>query len=135
MIIHPTVLAQELANAWLSSPTWNDTLTTLRSTYQQRSKSLLDALTSCNLPDVTWTKPEGGFFTWLTVTGMDPDTDIQHLALKHGVALIPGRAFFSSAPSECNIRLAFSNSTLDQLATGAERLAAMLQEQGDGKTR
>lgn len=124
--IHPTVLAQELAHAYVSRPEWWQNLTIIRRSYQTRCEALLTALAK-HLPDgVTWTTPRGGFFTWLTVAGVSPETDILAAAIEHHLVIVPGNACYVRTPAACHIRLAYSNGTPDEFDEGTRRLASTL---------
>lgn len=130
--IHPAVLAQELANAYVSGPDWEPTLDRLRELYHSRCQTLLSALAS-ELPlGVRWTKPSGGFFTWLTLPGLPADTDLLAVAIEHRLVLVPGDACWVHPPATRYVRLAYSNGSPEQLHEGARRLGVMLRSLGMG---
>lgn len=124
--IHPSVLAQELAHAYVSRPEWSTHLKIIRDAYESRCAVLLQALREDMPDDVTWTKPGGGFFTWLTVPGLRPETDILAAAIKRHLVVVPGNACYVQIPDACHVRLAYSNGTPENLAEGSRRLALTL---------
>lgn len=69
-------------------------LAAARRLYRRRAGLLLDALTA-HMPDrVTWTRPAGGFFVWLTA-GEHVDTrELVAPAAALGVAFVPGAPFY-----------------------------------------
>jgi DNA-binding transcriptional MocR family regulator len=72
----------------------------------------------------TWTKPRGGFFTWLTV---EADTvELAERALAAGVAVVPGPPFFPDGSGSQHLRLSFSSAHKDEIDEGVRRLGELL---------
>ena len=42
-----------------------------------------------------WTKPQGGFFSWLTLPDGADSVDLARRAVEHGVGIVPGTLFFA----------------------------------------
>ena len=79
-------------------------------------------------PGVTWTRPRGGFFVWLTLSeGMSVEP-LQEAALEWGVLFVPGTGFFVGGGGERNLRLAFSFVPPDEIERGVEILAQAIGE-------
>jgi DNA-binding transcriptional MocR family regulator len=125
--IHPTVLAQELVREWVGTPEWESTLLTQRTAYQQRCGYTMDALARELTDDITWTRPSGGFFTWLTLPGVDPAADILACAIEQRLVVVPGGACYARQPAAAHVRLAYSNSTREQVDEAARRLAVTIE--------
>jgi len=126
--IHPSVLAQEIVHAWVGTPAWDEALGKQRAAYAQRCSWTLAALEAAGLPaGVTWTRPSGGFFTWLTLPGVDPATDVLSAAIEQQLVIVPGNACFTATPQRCHVRLAFSNSSHEDVTEGVRRLALTVQ--------
>jgi 2-aminoadipate transaminase len=83
---------------------------------------------------VTWPKPKGGFFLWLTLAhGIDADKMIPR-AVEQGVIYVAGEAFYVSEPSRSRggeghntLRLSFSAPTPERIEEGVARLALTLR--------
>jgi 2-aminoadipate transaminase len=73
-------------------------------------------------PDVTWTHPTGGFFTWLHVPGVDT-VALAAAAHELDVAFVPGAAFFAERVEHEYLRLSFSRVTAPDIDEGIRRLA------------
>lgn len=124
--IHPSVLAQEIACAYVTLPEWSATLGEIRAAYRDRCEALLGSLSEHMPEGVTWTEPAGGFFTWLTLHDVPPGTDMLAAAIEHHLVLVPGDACYVRPPDQRHVRLAYSNGTPESLEEGARRLAATL---------
>lgn len=124
--IHPSVLSQEIVAGYVGTPLWAQRLEQLRGGYAQRCVWLLDALTRELPGGVSWTRPTGGFFTWLTIDDVDPGLDLLDLAIARDLVIVPGQACFASRPERAHVRLAYSNATRNDLEEGARRLATVI---------
>jgi 2-aminoadipate transaminase len=82
------------------------------------------------MPDsVSWTRPHGGFFTWLTLpAGADASVLAERALREHGVAFVPGEPFFPDVRGQANLRLSFSRIEDDESAEGARRLGTLFRE-------
>ncbi len=78
-------------------------------------------------PSVSWTRPEGGFFTWLKLPdGISGAALLQRAINEARVAFVPGAAFFHDGSGESTIRLSYSLPEVSDIATGVRRLASLL---------
>ena len=95
-----------------------------RALYRSRCKALLAALDRHLAGRISWTRPRGGFFTWLDV-GVDA-VDLADRALAVGVGVVPGPPFFADGSGSRYVRLAFSSAAEDSIDEGVRRLATLL---------
>jgi DNA-binding transcriptional MocR family regulator len=77
-------------------------------------------------PGIAWTRPQGGFFTWLTLPDGLGAADVALRAAEHGVAVVPGGLFFPDGRGGQNIRLSFSWVEDELIDEGVARLAPLL---------
>jgi len=104
--------------------------------YRARKDAMLDSLHRHFGEDVHSTDPEGGFFLWLTFTGRYADIDTQQLfevALRHGVAYIPGPAFSTDGSFTNALRLCFATSAPDRIEEGVARLRRAADAMAGGR--
>ena len=92
--------------------------------YARRCARLLAALERELPAGVSWTRPRGGFFSWLTLP-VDAG-ELARRAAAAGVAVVPGALFYPDGRGERNLRLSFSGVADDLIDVGVERLAALL---------
>jgi 2-aminoadipate transaminase len=96
-----------------------------RTLYERKCTRLLAALEH-SLPDsAAWTTPLGGFFSWLTLPGVDT-TALAQRAVERSVGIVPGSLFFPDGRGADSVRLSFSLVDEAQIDEGIERLAALL---------
>jgi 2-aminoadipate transaminase len=95
-----------------------------RALYRVRCDATLAALDRHLTGRVEWTRPRGGFFTWLTLP-VDA-TVLARRALEAKVAFVPGVPFYADGRGTHEARLSFSRVTEDEIELGIERLATLL---------
>jgi 2-aminoadipate transaminase len=96
--------------------------------YQHRWEVLSAALEEHMPPGVAWTRPRGGFFTWLTLPGGADAPALAERALREqGVAFVPGEPFFPDGRGRQNVRLSFSRIDDGESAEGARRLGELFR--------
>jgi len=95
-----------------------------RALYARRWERLLAALERSMPPGVEWTRPSGGFFSWLSLP-VDA-AELARRAVDEGVAVVPGTPFFPDGRGRTNLRLSFSNVDDELIDVGIARLAHLL---------
>ena len=73
-----------------------------------------------------WTRPLGGFFTWLTLPAGVDSVELARRAVESGVGIVPGTLFFPDGRGTDTLRLSFSLVDEARIDEGVERLAALL---------
>jgi 2-aminoadipate transaminase len=95
--------------------------------YAERCSRMLESFDAA-LPDgVSWTRPLGGFFTWLTLPDGMEALDVATRAADAGVAVVPGNAFFPDDRGRRHVRVCFSRATLDEIEQGVRILGSVLR--------
>jgi DNA-binding transcriptional MocR family regulator len=101
----------------------------IRTAYQIRRDHMLAALTNHMPKGVSWTKPEGGMFIWLTLPKHINGAELLAESLKSArVAFVPGQAFFADGSGDNTIRLNFSLADEGIIDEGIARLGALLSK-------
>ncbi len=76
---------------------------------------------------VSWSRPEGGIFLWVTLPeGMNADVMLDE-ALAAKVMFVPGSCYYAGAGGVNTLRLNFSAYTEERIHTGIERLGKVIQ--------
>jgi 2-aminoadipate transaminase len=97
-----------------------------RALYERKCERLLAALERSLPADAHWTRPRGGFFSWLTLPDGASSVDLARRAVERGVGIVPGTLFFADGRGADTVRLSFSMVDIAQIDDGIERLGALL---------
>jgi 2-aminoadipate transaminase len=103
----------------------DDQLTRSRDLYRRKGERMLAALERSTPETARWTTPHGGFFSWLTLPGVDT-VELAARAVEHGVAAVPGTLFFPDGRGGDALRLSFSLVDEEQIDEGIARLGSLL---------
>ena len=96
---------------------------TIRATYHARRDAMLAALEAHMPKQVSWTRPNGGMFIWLTLPAHIDTTELLQASLEQRVAFVPGTSFYANGGGTNTMRLNFSHSAPDRITEGVARLA------------
>jgi DNA-binding transcriptional MocR family regulator len=124
----PPTLNQMMISGYLDEHDWRGQIATYRDLYAERCAAMLAALEEFMPAGTSWTRPEGGFFVWVTMPAHVDTYPLLHKAVQAGVVFIPGAAFTPSDRPSNKLRLAFSAVSAEHIREGVRRLAPVLQE-------
>ncbi|MFF8600476.1 PLP-dependent aminotransferase family protein [Streptomyces sp. NPDC015232] len=124
---------QEAALELVGSPAWNRHLRAVSEELRLRRDTMTAAL-ALHLPELTLPHvPSGGYHLWLRLPDTLPETALLPAAMRAGVAVAPGRPYFSAEPPAGHIRLSFAGvAGPTEIAEGVRRLRAAVDE-ADGR--
>jgi 2-aminoadipate transaminase len=94
--------------------------------YAARCTTMMGCLEASMPADVAWTRPSGGFFTWLTLPDAEDSAAFAARCADAGVAVVPGGPFFRDGRGARHVRVCFSRSETDEIEAGVGRMAASL---------
>ena len=98
-----------------------------RALYARRAALMTGAL-SAHMPDgTTWTRPQGGFYVWLTAPDGVDTVALSAAARARKVAYVPGRPFYPADAGAAQIRLAYSRVADHLIDEGIRRIGAVLR--------
>ena len=100
----------------------------LVSCYREKRDYMLEMLSKYMPGGVTWTRPEGGLFLWLTLPKHINATELLHKAIINKVAFVAGVDFYPHLDVHNDMRLNFSYSSKAQIEEGLKRLAQTIKE-------
>jgi 2-aminoadipate transaminase len=119
--ITPVLLGQATVHEFVSRGRFEPNLDRVKGLLGARRDAMLGALDR-ELPGLRTTRPDGGYFLWLELDGVDA-TGLLARAEDAGVTFVKG-ADFGGEPDTA--RLAYSFVSTDEIADGVARLAAAL---------
>ncbi|WP_267550244.1 PLP-dependent aminotransferase family protein [Rhizobium rhizogenes] len=99
----------------------------VRKTYSHRRDCMLAALAKYMPDGVSWTKPQGGMFVWITLPkGMDGAKLLARSLETAKVAFVPGQAFFADGTGANTFRVSFSCANDEMIEEGISRLGKLI---------
>jgi DNA-binding transcriptional MocR family regulator len=99
-----------------------------RDAYRERRDALLEALAEHLPADTTWTSPQGGYFTWVTLPAGREARAILPEAEARGVSYVPGPVFQVDREGGARaLRLSFSRFAPAELREAVRRLGHALR--------
>src|SRR5580765_381526 len=119
-------LGQRLFEEYVRRGWIEEQLAASRVLYRRKSERMLAALEHFMPAEARWTRPEGGFFSWLTLPEGGDATQLALRAAEDGVGIVPGSPFFPDGRGGDNVRLSFSLVDEAQIDDGIERLASLV---------
>ncbi|MDZ5711443.1 PLP-dependent aminotransferase family protein [Jeotgalibacillus haloalkalitolerans] len=123
---HP--FAQSVMATYLEGVDWSKHLENLQTLYQSKCNTMLEALSVQMPKTVTWTRPDGGYFVWLTIQEADTAALLEK-ATDTGVSYIPGKYFYlEQEDGLTNLRLSFSAADENEIVEGVRRLAVCMSQ-------
>jgi 2-aminoadipate transaminase len=119
-------LGQRLFEEYVRRGWIDEQLSLSRSLYRRKCDRMLSALEQWMKPGIRWTRPRGGFFSWLTLPERLDAAVVAKQAVEQKVAIVPGQLFFADGRGAANVRLSFSLVDETLIDDGIERLASLL---------
>ena len=97
--------------------------------YRRKRDLLLQELEQRLQGRVSWTRPEGGFYCWVSLPpGSDGGKLLETAIQQYNVAFVAGSPFFVDNQGKENLRLSFSFIDEGLIPEGVRRLAKILEE-------
>ena len=127
-ILCPSSFSQMMISSYLEHADWKGQVETFRGVYRERRDAALSAMEE-HLPQLETTRPDGGFYLWVTLPdGLDSKAMLP-LAVKELVAYTPGTAFYGDGTGQNKLRICYSYPTPDRINLGIKRLSTVINLQ------
>lgn len=124
--VHTNLFFQMVASKFIDKYGLDDHINFIKGLYRDKCNLMLSELDREVGEKAVYTRPEGGLFIWLTVTGGNGD-DIAKRAIENKLAVVTGSSFNpiqgGFSPS---VRLNYSTPSDEQIVEGVKRLAKVL---------
>ncbi|WP_217145375.1 PLP-dependent aminotransferase family protein [Streptomyces sp. AC627_RSS907] len=124
---------QEAALELVGSPAWPRHLRAVSAELRTRRDAMTSAL-RLHLPELSLPHvPSGGYHLWPRLPDGTDEAALTSAALRAGVAITPGRPYFSAEPPAPHLRLSFAAvAGVGEIAEGIRRLRTACAEVGGG---
>ena len=127
-LLCPSSFTQMMISEYLANADWKGQIDTFRGVYKERKDAALAAMHEY-LPGLHTTRPDGGFYLWVTLPeGVDSKAMLP-LAVKELVAYTPGTAFYGDGTGHNKLRVCYSYPTPENIKVGIKRLANVINLQ------
>jgi 2-aminoadipate transaminase len=126
MDLHTSTFVQMVVYEVVQDGFLKDHVRHIRDVYRERRDVMLAAMGHYFPSEITWTRPQGGLFLWVTLPKKLDSVAILEKAVANKVAFVPGSAFFPDGGTQNTMRLNFSNAQPEQIEIGIRRLGQVL---------
>ncbi|MEU7787290.1 PLP-dependent aminotransferase family protein [Amycolatopsis sp. NPDC049159] len=127
----PPTFNQMIVSRYLATHDWKGQIKKFQENYRDRRDAMLSALEQHLPPGCSWTKPDGGFYVWVTVPeGVDTKAMLPR-AVTARVAYASGTGFYADGFGSRQMRLSYCYPTPERIREGVRRLAAVLESEMD----
>jgi 2-aminoadipate transaminase len=94
----------------------------MRKVYLERRNAMVQSLQEHMPEGVTWTRPQGGLFLWVTLPEPFNSTELLPQVIEENVAYVPGEFFHADGTGKNTMRLNFSYCSPEKINEGISRL-------------
>ncbi|SDB84791.1 aminotransferase-like domain-containing protein [Williamwhitmania taraxaci] len=114
---------QKISANYLEKGYFDQNLGNIISIYRKKRDAMLSALSEYMPEGVSWTKPEGGLFLFITLPSHMDAEKLFEIAIKENVAFVLGSVFHCDGSGRNTLRMNFSYMSEEQNKEGVRRLA------------
>lgn len=125
--LHTATFTQLTAAKYVESGMLEEHMPEVRDLYRTQCRAMLNSLETYMPKEVSWSKPEGGMFIWVTVPDYIDTADLMKEAIDRKVAYVPGSAFYANEPEHNRMRLSFVTVPTDKIVEGVRALAEVIE--------
>jgi len=125
--LHCPLITQAIVNAYLRKGLLRPHIERITKGYRGQMNAMLEGFSDFPEGTVVY-RPEGGLFVWAELPEKYNTLELLTKAVEKGVAYVPGTHFYSEGGHLNTIRLNFSNSPVDKIYEGMEKLTKVLKE-------
>lgn len=128
-VLCPPAFSQLAVSEYLANYDWRGQVKSFRESYHERRDSMLEALDDLFPAGGHWTRPDGGFYVWLTLPeGVDTKAMLPR-AVTSRVAYVPGTAFYADGNGSQSMRLSYCYPPPERIREGIRRLAQVVEQE------
>lgn len=124
--LHTSQLTQMVVYETIKDGFLDQHIPTIRKLYSDQCDAMLAALQTYFPSGVSWTRPEGGMFIWVTLPKHIDSTKLLAEAVEQHVAFVPGGPFYGNTPEQHTLRLSFVTVPPAKIREGIEKLGKLI---------
>lgn len=127
--LHSSTFNQFVIAEYLKKHSIDDHIAKITACYGSQAAAMVRTLEREAPEGVTFTRPEGGMFSWVTLPeGKGSCMDLFNLAIEQKVAFVPGMPFYTDGTGQNTLRLNFSNASEQVIDDGITRLCRCMKD-------
>ncbi|HMQ51253.1 MAG TPA: PLP-dependent aminotransferase family protein [Anaerolineae bacterium] len=126
--LHSNYFSQRVVAQFLLDHDLEAHLEQIRALYRRQCELMVSLMDELFPPEVTFTRPEGGMFIWVTLPEGISSMDLFERAAQRKVVFVPGSPFYVDGGGHNTLRLNFSNADEARIETGMIRLVEAMKE-------
>ncbi|MGX4642416.1 aminotransferase-like domain-containing protein [Massilia sp. SYSU DXS3249] len=127
--LHTAQLTQMVVYEVVKDGFLDEHIPTIRTLYGNQCQAMLDAMAEHFPAQVSWTKPEGGMFIWVTLPKSVDAMKLLDQAIASRVAFVPGAPFYATDPETNTLRLSFVTVPPERIREGIAILGKLIAAQ------
>ena len=125
--LNTSTLVQYLAYQVCQNNFLDEHIKVIRKVYKQRRDLMMELIDELFPAEVTYFRPEGGLFLWVTTPPQINTQEMLPVAVAKKVAYVPGAPFHPNGGGLNTMRMNFSNASEDCIREGMQRLSEVLK--------
>lgn len=126
--LHTNIFSQYLIWDYLMHNDYDAHIAQISELYQTQAEAMIAAMDEYFPKTVTYTRPQGGMFIWVTLPEGVSALSLFPKALAKKVAFVPGDPFYTDKTNTNTMRLNYTNADCSTIKEGIRRLAEILKE-------
>lgn len=126
--LHTAQLTQMVVHEVVKDGFLDQHIPTIRKLYGDQCQVMLDAMAEHFPASVTWTRPEGGMFIWVTLPKNVDAMKLLDQSLAARVAFVPGAPFYANEPATNTLRLSFVTVPPERIREGIAILGKLIKD-------
>ncbi|MFP5394253.1 MAG: PLP-dependent aminotransferase family protein, partial [Gammaproteobacteria bacterium] len=116
--LHTATLTQMVVHEVVKDGFLDGHIPKIRALYASQCQVMLDAMAEHFPAGVSWTRPEGGMFIWVTLPKKINALQLLDQAIAAKVAFVPGESFYANDPAPNTFRLSFVTVPQERIREG-----------------
>ena len=124
--LHTAQLTQMVVYDVIKDGFLDQHIPTIRTLYGNQCQAMLAAMDEFFPRSVTWTRPEGGMFIWVTLPKSIDAMQLLDQAIAAKVAFVPGAPFYANDPEKHTLRLSFVTVPPERIREGIAILGQLI---------
>lgn len=124
--LHTAQLTQMVVHEVIKDGFLAEHIPTIRKLYSDQCDAMLAALAEFFPAGVSWTKPEGGMFIWVTLPKHIDAMKLLDEAVAEHVAFVPGAPFYGNEAEQNTMRLSFVTVSPEKIREGVAKLGKLI---------